>query len=149
MRHAGTAIFLIILLSLAGLGVYYYDAYHKLSFELVDLSLKSLGPTSAVANCTMRISNPGLLPIYISSGDASVHVNNVYLGKGHFGSTTISGGVSGNLVVPIGFNFTDIIGGIGSIITTGGKATIALNGSAHLILLDVPFSTILYNATLG
>jgi LEA14-like dessication related protein len=149
LRHRGIAIFLVILFLLTGLGIYYYNVYHTLSFELSGLSLGSLGTASGVATCTVRISNPGLLPVYIPSGDASVHVNGVYLGTGHFGSTTISGGASGILAVPIGFNFSDALGVVNSVLATGGKATVTLNGSANLILFAVPFSTTLYNATLG
>jgi LEA14-like dessication related protein len=149
LRHRGIAIFVLVLFLLTGLTVYYYDAYHRLSFELVGLSLGSLGSASGVATCTVKIGNPSLLPVYVPSGDASVHVNGLYLGRGHFGSLTISGGATGILAVPIGFNFSDVLGVVSSVVATGGKATVALDGSAHLILFDVPFSTILYNTTLG
>jgi LEA14-like dessication related protein len=149
LRHRGIVIFLLILFLVTGLAVYYYNAYHMVSFELVGLSLGNLGPASRVATCTVRISNPGLLPVYIPSGDARVHVNGVYLGRGHFGSLTISRGASGSLAVPIGFNSSDVLGVVSSVFATGGKATVVLDGSAHLILFDVPFSTTLYNATLG
>ena len=81
----------IVLIALVGFGFYYYDAYHKLAFQLSSVSVVDVGVSSLVMNFGIEIRNPNALPIYVPNGSFQVYINNVDLGRGTFGSTTIGG----------------------------------------------------------
>jgi LEA14-like dessication related protein len=82
---------LIVVIAVASIGVYYYDAYHKLTFQLSSVNVTSLSLSSLQMNLVIEISNPSLLPIYIPSGSFEIYINGQHFGKGTFVSTTIGG----------------------------------------------------------
>jgi LEA14-like dessication related protein len=139
---------LIILAIGAGLTVYYYDAYHKLGFGLAGVGIGDIGYTSAELRLTLEIQNPDFLPIYIPNGDFEIYLNNQHLCSGHFGSIMIGGNSKGRVLVPVTFYATDIPFLAYGLITGGGTVTIRIEGSAHVLLFDLPFSTTLYDAKL-
>jgi LEA14-like dessication related protein len=141
------AVVLIVLVAIAGLGIYYYDAYHKLTFELKSISLGSISLTSVQTNFGITIGNPNALPIYIPNGNFDIYVNDQYLGKGSFGSITISGNSQSQITVPVTFNTTDVPSVVFGLITGGGTVTVTIQGSANLVLFSVPFNATLYNAS--
>jgi LEA14-like dessication related protein len=142
------AVILIVLVAVAGLGIYYYDAYHKLTFQLKSVSLGSVSLTSAQINFGITIGNPSSLPIYIPSGDFNILVNDQYLGKGSFGSLTIGGNSQSQITVPVTFNATSVPSVLFGVITGGGTVTVTIQGSANLGLFSVPFDSTLYNVSL-
>jgi LEA14-like dessication related protein len=143
------ASFLILLAVGSGLAVYYYDAYHKLGFGLAGVGIGEIGYTSAELRLTLEIQNPGFLPIYIPSGDFEIYLNNQHLCSGHFASIVIGGNSKGRVLIPVTFYATDIPFLAYGLITGGGTVTIKLDGSAHVLLFDLPFSTTLYDAKLA
>ena len=143
------ASFLIVLAVGSGLAVYYYDAYHKLGFGLAGVGIGDIGYTSAELRLTLEIQNPGFLPIYIPSGDFEIYLNDQHLCSGHFASILVGGNSKGRVLVPVTFYATDIPFLAYGLITGGGTVTIRLEGSAHALLLDLPFSTTLYDAKLA
>jgi len=140
-------VIIIVLVSVVGLGVYYYDAYHKLTFQLKGVSLGSASLTSVQTNFGIVIGNPGPLPIYIPNGDFSIYVNDQYLGKGSFGSLTIGGNSQSQITVPVTFNASSVPSVLFGLITGGGTVAVTIQGSANLVLFSVPFSATLYNAS--
>jgi hypothetical protein len=93
---------------LAGLALYYFNPYHKLTFQLAGASISSISLTEAQANFVIQISNPEALPVYIPSGSFRAYVNSQHLGKGTFGSRTISRGQA-NITVPVFFSASSIL----------------------------------------
>jgi LEA14-like dessication related protein len=146
-KIVAAAIFLIVLVAIAGLGIYYYDAYHKLSFQLKNVSLSSVSLTAVQTNFAIAITNPNALPIYIPSGDFEIYINNQHLGKGSFGSVTIGGNSQSQLTVPVTFTTNDALSVLSGLITGGGSVTVTIQGSANLGFFSVPFNATLYNAT--
>jgi LEA14-like dessication related protein len=141
------AVVLIVLVAIAGLGIYYYDAYHKLTFQLKSVSLGSVSLTSVQTNFAIAIGNPGPLPIYIPNGNFNIYVNSQYLGKGSFGSQTIGGNSQSQITVPVTFTANDVPSAIFGLITGGGTVTVTIQGSANLVLFSVPFNATLIDAS--
>jgi LEA14-like dessication related protein len=141
------AAILIVIVAFASLGVYYYDAYHKLTFQLSNVNLTNLSLSSLQMNLGIEISNPSSLPLYIPSGDFEIYLNNQNLGKGTFGSTTIGGNSQNMIVVPLTFSTSDLPSVLYGILTGGGNVTVSIQGSANLGLFRIPFNSTLYNAS--
>jgi LEA14-like dessication related protein len=139
---------LIVVIVIAGLAVYYYDAYHKLTFDLKGVDVNSISLTSVQTTFELQIGNPNALPVYIPDGTFEIYVNNQDLGSGSFGSVTVGGNSQTQLNVPVMFNSTDVPSVIYGIITGGGTVNVTIQGKANLWLFSVPFNATLYNATL-
>lgn len=139
---------LIVVIVLAGFAVYYYDAYHKLTFDLKGVDVNSVSLTSIQTTFELQIGNPNALPVYIPDGTFEIYVNNQDLGSGSFGSVTVNGNSQTQLNVPVTFNSTGVPSVIYGIITGGGTVTVTIEGKVNLWLLSVPFNATLYNATL-
>lgn len=148
-RKLFIASFLIVLAIGSCLAVYYYDAYHKLGFSLTGVGIGDISYTSVELRLTLEIQNPGLLPIYIPNGDFEIYLNDQHLCSGHFDSILVGGNSKGRVLVPVTFYATDIPFLAYGLITRGGTVTIRLEGSAHVLLLDLPFGTTLYDAKLA
>ena len=142
-KIVAAAVILIVIVAIAGLGIYYYDAYHKLTFQLKSVSLGSVSLSSVQTNFGIAIINPSSLPIYIPSGNFNIYVNDQYLGKGSFGSLTIGGNSQSQISVPVTFSATDIPSVLLGLITGGGSVTVTIQGSANLVLFSIPFNTTL------
>ena len=145
-KIVAATVILIVLVVIAGLGFYYYDAYHKLTFELDSVSLGSVSMTSVQTNFAITIGNPGPLPVVIPSGNFDVFLNGQFLGKGSFGAITIGGSSQSTITVPVTFNTADALSVLFGIITGGGSVTVTIQGSADLVLFKVPFNATLYDA---
>jgi LEA14-like dessication related protein len=139
---------LIVVIVIAGLAVYYYDAYHKLTFDLKGVDINNISLTSVQTTFELQIGNPNALPIYIPDGTFEIYVNNQDLGSGSFGSVTVAGNSQTQLNVPVMFNSTDVPSVIYGIITGGGSVNVTIQGKANLWLFSVPFNATLYNASL-
>jgi LEA14-like dessication related protein len=148
-KIAAVAVAVIVVLVFAGLGVYYYDAYHKLDFQLEGAHLASASLTSIQTNFDIAVRNPGPLPIYIPNGDFDTYLNDAYIGKGSFGSITVSGNSQSRITVPVTVNTSDVPQAIFAIITGGGNVAVRIQGSANLVIFRVPFNATLYNAHFG
>jgi LEA14-like dessication related protein len=146
-KIVAAAVILIVLVAVAGLGIYYYDAYNKLTFQLRSVSLGSVSLTSVQTNFGIVIGNPGPLPIYIPNGDFNIYVNDQYLGQGSFGSLTVGGNSQIQITVPVTFNASSISSVLFGLITGGGTVAVTIRGSANLGLFSVPFNATLYNAS--
>ncbi len=146
-RIVAAAVILILLVVIAGIGIYYFNAYHKLTFQLKSVSLGSINVTSVQANFGLAIGNPGPLPIYVPNGNFNVYINDVNVGTGSFGSLTIGSNSQSLISVPVTFNPTSVPSVIYGLITGGGTVTVTIVGSADLVLFSVPFNTTLYNAS--
>ena len=140
------AIILIVIVAIAGLAIYYYDAYHKLTFQLSGVSVGNVSLTTLTANFVITIGNPNQLPIVIPIGDFQIYINNQHLGKGTFGSQTIAGNSQSQITVPVTFSAANIPSALYGVITGGGTVTVTIQGSANLVLFNVPFNATLYNA---
>jgi LEA14-like dessication related protein len=138
---------LIVLVAVAGLSIYYYDVYHKLTFQLKSVSLGSASLTSVQTNFGIVLGNPGPLLIYIPNGDFNIYVNDQYLGQGSFGSLTVGGNSQSQITVPVTFNASIVSSVLFGLITGGGTVAVTIRGSANLVLFSVPFSATLYNAS--
>jgi LEA14-like dessication related protein len=134
-------------LVVAGFAVYYYDAYHKLTFELKSVSLSNVSLTSVKTSFEIAIGNPSALPIYVPSGSFNVDVNGVAVGAGSFSSQTVNGNSVSLFTVPVDFNLTTLTSALSALITGGGTVKVAIAGSANLVLFRVPFNSTLYNAS--
>jgi LEA14-like dessication related protein len=146
-KIVAAVVIIIVLVVIAGIGIYYYDAYHKLTFQLKSVSLGSINVTSVQTNFGLAIGNPGPLPIYVPNGNFNVYINDVNVGTGSFGSLTIGGNSQSLITVPVAFNPTSVPSVIYGLITGGGTITVTIVGSANLVLFSVPFNTTLYNAS--
>jgi LEA14-like dessication related protein len=146
-KIVAAAIILIVVVVVAGFSVYYYDAYHKLTFELKSVSLSSISLTSVQTNFGIAIGNPSALPIYVPSGNFDVYINDVDVGTGSFDSLTVGGDSQSLITVPVDFNPTGLPSVIYGLITGGGTVTVTIVGSANLVLFSVPFNATLYNAS--
>ena len=140
-----SVVIVIVLIALVSLGFYYYDAYHKLTFQLSTVNVVDLGVSSLVMNFGIEIHNPNALPIYVPNGDFQVYINNVNLGRGTFGSTTIGGNSQDQIVVPLTISASDVSSVLYGIVLGGGNITVTIQGSANLILFSVPFTSTAYN----
>jgi LEA14-like dessication related protein len=138
---------LIIVMAVASIGVYYYDAYHKLAFQLDSVSVTDLSLSSLQMNLVMEIGNPNLLPIYIPSGSFEIYINSQHLGKGNFGSTTIAGNSKDQIAVPITFSISDLPAVLNGLIIGGGNVTVSVQGSINLVFFSVPFNSTVYNGS--
>ncbi len=136
----------IVLVALVGLAIYYYNAYHNLTFQLNDVRLGSVSSSALTLNFAIGVNNTNLLPVYIPSGSFEVYINNQHLGKGTFTSVTIGGNSQGQVNAPATFNVSDVPSVIVGLITGGGSITVTIQGSADLWLFSVPFNSTLYNA---
>jgi len=65
-------VMVVVLIAFVGFGFYFYDAYHKLSFQLSSVSVVDVGVSSLVMNFGIEISNPNALPIYVPNGSFQV-----------------------------------------------------------------------------
>jgi LEA14-like dessication related protein len=131
------------------LGVYYYISMQQLKANVVDVGLADLGVTSARIEVVVEVQNPSLLPIYVSSGDFTIYVNDKRLGYGSLGSFTVGGNSNQRVTATLSFSYVDIGMATANLITGGGTVTVTLNGSLHTFVVSVPFSTTLYNAKFG
>lgn len=140
---------IIVVIALVGLVVYYYNAYHNLTFELNEVNVANASLASMTLNIKIDINNPNLLPVYIPSGSFTVYLNGQRLGVGDFGSLTIGGNSQGVITAPVTFNATDVPSVLFGIITGGGRVTLSVQGSANLVLFSVPFNSTLYDITIS
>ena len=138
---------LIVVIVIAGLAVYYYDAYHKLTFELKNVGLGTVSLTSMEATFDIAIGNPTALPVYVPDGSFQIYVNDQYLGAGNFGSLTVAGNSQSIITVPVTFYVSDVPSVLYGLITGGGTVTVTIKGQANMVLFSVPFNTTLYNAS--
>jgi LEA14-like dessication related protein len=138
---------LVVVIVLAGFVIYYYDAYHKVTFDLKNVGLGTVSLTSVQANFDIAISNPNALPVYIPDGSFQIYVNNQYLGAGNFGSVTIGGNSQNIITVPVTFYASDVPSVLYGLITGGGSVTVTIQGQANMVLFSVPFNASLYNAS--
>ncbi len=143
----GLAALLIVIIAFASLCVYYYDAYHKLTFQLSNVKVTNLSLSYLQMNLDLQISNPNALPLYIPSGDFEIYLNNQNLGKGTFGSTTIGGNSQNIIVVPLTFSTLNLSSVLYGIFAGGGNVTVSIQGSANLVLFRIPFNSTVYNAS--
>ncbi len=146
-KFVAAVIILIVVVLVAGLAIYYYDAYHKLTFQLKSVSLGSVSITSVQTNFGIAITNPGPLPIYVPNGNFNVYINDVAIGTGSFSSLTVGGNSQSLITVPVDFNPTGLPSAVIGLITSGGTVTVSIVGSANLVLFNVPFNSTLYNAS--
>jgi len=135
-----------LIIIVAAFGLYYYNAIHRLRFQLVDVGLGTVGLTSAEIKLTIEVQNPNVLPIHIPSIDFDVYVNNQRLANGYTGAFTVGGSSRQSVIVSVTFAYTDIAMTIVNLITGGGTVTVKAEGSANFFLFGVPFSTTLYDA---
>jgi LEA14-like dessication related protein len=140
---------LIVVIVVAGLAVYYYDAYNKLTFELKSVSVGDISLSSIQITLRLQITNPNALSVYIPDGSFDIYVNDIYLGAGTFGALTINGNSQEQITVPVTFNASDVPSVFYGLITGGGTVTVTVKGQANLVLLSVPFESTLYNVTIG
>jgi LEA14-like dessication related protein len=112
----------------------------------VGVGLGSVTYTSAEIRLIIEVQNPNVLLIYVPSGDFDVYINDQHLCNGNFGFFTAGGSGRARITVPVTFYVTDVPMLVYGLITGSGTVTVRLDGAAHLILLDLPFSTTLYNA---
>jgi LEA14-like dessication related protein len=146
-RIVAAVIIIVVVVVIAGFAIYYYDAYHKLTFQLKSVSLSSASLTSVKTNFGLAIGNPGPLPIYVPSGSFNVYINEVSVGTGSFSSLTVGGNSQSLITVPVDFNPTTLPSTVYNFITGGGSVTVTIVGSANLALFSVPFNATLYNAS--
>jgi LEA14-like dessication related protein len=139
-------VLLSILIVLVSLAIYYNNAYRRLKLSLVGVGLGSVTYTSAEIRLTIEVQNPNVLPVYVPSGDFEVYINDQHFCNGKFGSFTVGGNGRTRITVPVTFYLTDVPMVLYGLITGGGTVTVRLDGVIHVILLDIPFSTTLYNA---
>ncbi len=138
---------LVVVVVIAGLAIYYYDAYHKLTFELKNVGLGTVSLTSVQATFDIAIGNPNALPVYIPDGSFQIYVNDQYLGTGSFGSLTVAGNSQSIITVPVTFYVSDVPSVLFGLITGGGAVTVTIQGQANAVLFSVPFNATLYNAS--
>ena len=149
-KHRGRNIAIAcILILIIALGLYYYTAMHELKVNLVDVGLIDAGITSAHIEVIVEVQNPSLLPLYISSGDFTIYVNNQRLGYGSLGSFTVGGNGNQRVPVTVSFSYVDVGMTIVNLITGGGTVEVRLDGSVSTFVVSVPFSTTPYNAKFG
>jgi len=146
-KIVASVIILIVVVLVAGFAIYYYDAYHKLTFQLKSISLGNVSIASVQTNFGIAISNPGPLPIYVPNGNFNVYINDVAVGKGTFSSLTIGGNSQSLITVPVDLNPTILPSAVIGLITGGGSVTVSIVGSANLVLFNVPFNSTLYNVS--
>jgi LEA14-like dessication related protein len=146
-RIIAFGVILTVVIVIAGFAVYYYDAYHKLTFELKNVGLGTVSLTSVQANFDIAIGNPNALPVYVPDGSFQIYVNNQSLGTGNFGSQTIAGNSQNIITVPVTFYATDVPSVLFGLISGGGTVTVTIQGQANMVLFSVPFNTTLYNAS--
>jgi LEA14-like dessication related protein len=139
-------VLLSILIVLVSLAIYYNNAYRRLKLSLVGVGLGSVTYTSAEIRLIIEVQNPNVLPLYVPSGDFEVYINDQHFCSGNFGSFTVGGNGRTRITVPVMFYITDVPMVLYGLITSGGTVIVRLDGVAHVILFDVPFSTTLYNA---
>ena len=142
-------IIIIVVIALVSLVVYYYNAYHNLTFELNKIGLGTVTSSSLTLNIGISINNPNFLPVYIPSGSFTVYLNGQRLGVGDFGSLTIGGNSQSVISAPVTFNLADVPSVVFGLITGGGRVTVNVQGSANLVLFNVPFNSTLYDTTIG
>jgi len=140
-------IVLIVVIAIAGLAIYYYNAYHKLTFQLSSVSVGNITLASVQTEFAITIHNPNLLPLYVPSGNFQIYINNQNLGKGTFSSVTVGGNSQSEIIVPVTFSSSNIPSVLLGLITGGGTVNVTVQGSANLGLFNVPFSSTLYNAS--
>lgn len=145
-RKIVLVVLLSIIIVMVSLAIYYNNAYRRLKLSLVGVGLGSVTYTSAEIRLTIDVQNPNVLPLYVPSGDFDVYINNQHFCTGNFGSFTVGGNGRVRITVPITFYLTDVPMVLYGLITGGGTVTVRLDGVAHAILFDIPFSTTLYNA---
>jgi LEA14-like dessication related protein len=138
---------LIVVIAIASLSVYYYGAYHNLTFQLNSVSVANLSLSSLQMNLGIEIRNPNLLPIYIPSGNFEIYINSQHLGKGAFGSATIGGKSQDQITVPLALSTSDLPTVIYGLIIAGGNVTVSVQGSVDLVFFGVPFNSTVYNAS--
>jgi len=131
------------------MGLYYYSAIHQLKANIVDIGLMDAGIISAHVEVVVEMQNPSLVPIYITSGDFTVYVNNQRLGYGSLGSFTVGGNGKQLVPVTVSFSYVDVGMAIANLITGGGTVDVRLDGSFSTFIVSVQFSTVLYNARFG
>jgi LEA14-like dessication related protein len=138
---------LVVVIVIAGFVIYYYDAYHKLTFELKNVGLGTVSITSVQVNFDLAIGNPNALPVYVPDGSFQIYVNNQSLGTGNFGAVTIAGNSQQIITVPMTFYASDVPSVLYGLITGGGNVAVTIQGQANVLLFSVPFNTTLYNAS--
>jgi len=149
LKVIGIIIVLVLVIAVIGLAFYYYNAYHKLTFQLNSVSLGSASLSSVQLNVALGISNPNLLPVFIPSGEFTIYINNQRIGAGTFGSVTVGGNSQSQLLVPVTLNASDVPSVLYGVITGGGSVTVTVQGSANLVLFSVPFNETIYNVKIG
>lgn len=122
-------------------GAYYYNAIHRLRFQLVDVGLGTVGLTSAEIKVKVEIQNPNALPIYIPSLDFEIYVNDNHLGYGYSGGFTVGGSSSHVITVSLTFPYLDVATTIVNLILNHATVTVRADGSASFFIVNAPFST--------
>jgi LEA14-like dessication related protein len=135
-----------VVVVIASLGLYYYNAIHRLRFQLVDVSLGTVGLTSAEMKLKIEVQNPNALPIYIPSIDFDIYVNDQHLANGYSGAFSVGGSSRQSITVSLTFAYLDVATTIVNLIINHATVTVRVDGSANFFLVNIPFSTTLFNA---
>jgi LEA14-like dessication related protein len=140
---------IIVVGALVGLGVYYYNAYHNLKFEITNVNIENLTLRSATLNFGLTLNNTNPLPLYIPNGSFQIYINGEYLGAGTFNALTIPGNSVAEIGSPVTFNTADIPSAVYGLIMGAGNVTVTAQGTINLWLRDVPFNTTLYDTKIS
>lgn len=130
---------------IASIGLYYYNAIHRLRIRLVDVGLGTVGVTSAEIKLKIEVQNPNALPVYIPSLDFDVYVNDQHLANGYLGAFTVGGGGRHQKWVSLTFSYIDVATTLVNLIINHETVTVRVDGSANFFLVSIPFTTTLLN----
>lgn len=148
MKIIALIIIVILVVVIVGLAIYYYNAYHNLTFQLNKVGLGAVSSSSVTLNVQIAVNNTNLLPVYIPSGSFTLYLNGQLLGTGTFNSITINGNNQGVVTAPVTINAANVPSTVFGLLTGGGAVTLTVDGSANLVLFSIPFNSTLYNAQL-
>lgn len=144
-RRKKIAVFLVcVAVILASLGLYYYNAIHRLRLQLNDVGLGSVGITSAEIILKIQVQNPNALPVYVPALNFDVYVNDQHLGYGYTGGFTVGGSSSQIISVSLTFPFIDVATTIANLIINHSSVAVRADGAVSFFVVSIPFSTTLY-----
>jgi LEA14-like dessication related protein len=138
-RKIALAVVLLIM-ALLIFSFFYYEAVKNLKFRIVGANLRDISLTGARIELEVEVSNPSIIPVYLTGTSFTILIDNQSLGQGTTEATIINSRDSTIMTANIEFSYVDVALTMRDMIREGGSVTVTIKGQAHLFIVDVPFT---------
>lgn len=140
MKKNVVILLVVVFLCILGVVIYCFRSLQDLDFGVVDVELVDVGLRSATIELKMEVSNPALVPVYITSTSFDIFFDGQFFAHGGTAAVTAKARASTVMTQTITISYADAASAIVRLLVAGGTATVEIRGEAHFCGLSVPFS---------